>query len=321
MRLRTLARQLALALLLGRVPAALADQQPPAPAGTTATSSDTPSSAASAAANSGTANSGTATQASPAPAPAAAPAVSTADDRLILSGSAYTLSDASGGGDGALGYIHNFNSDAAIGVGGEYETLANAHWSFGSLSASYGGGTPGARWDVYAEGHEGDGDIGTHPFDYSVIAVGASGTLASKFSVQAESRQFDVDNTHGNLPKVSLTWLPTPKLQIGVNYAYSVGGNLNTQIAGTRVDVYNPGVNVFAGGAIGHAAPAVIDFQTGAVGASPSYKEGFVGLAKPLRRVEWSLLGDYLDLASHYASTRRWTLTVICTLHLRAPPR
>jgi hypothetical protein len=254
------------------------------------------------------------------PAAKTAAAPSLADDRLILSGSGYSLNDASGGGDGAVGYIHNFDPTTAIGIGGEYQTIANAHWAFGSVSASYGGGPVSARWGVYAEAHEGSGDIGTEPFGYQVLAAGATGTFGSQLTVLGESRQFDISSTHGNLPKIGLSYLPNPTVQIGVSYAYSFGGNLDTEIGTARVDFYNSLVNAFVGAGVGHAAPAIINFQTRAVGPSPQYREAYVGVSKPYRRVELTVLGDYLNLISHDVSTRRWTLSVICTVHLRKPP-
>ena len=52
----------------------------------------------------------------------------------------------------------------------------------------------------------------------------------SKFSVQLEARQIDIDTTHGNLPKLGLTYLWTPRLLTNVSYAHSVGGNLGTEL-------------------------------------------------------------------------------------------
>jgi hypothetical protein len=244
---------------------------------------------------------------------------SLADDRLILSGSGYSLSDASGGGDASVGYIHNFDPATAFGIGGEYQTIADSNWAFGSLSASYGGGPQSARWGVYAEAHEGGGNDGTRHFGYQVLALGATGTFGSELTVLGEARQFDIDTTHGLLPKIGLSYLPIPTLQLGITYADSVTGNLDTEIGSVRIDVYNPIVNAFVGGARGHAAPAVINFQTHLLGSSPKYREGYLGLSKPYRRVELTVLGDYLNLSNYGVSSRRWTVSVICTVHLRKP--
>ncbi len=254
---------------------------------------------------------------------ATAPAPSLSEDRLLLTGNGSTLNrSVSGGGGGSLGWLHNFNPSTSLGIAGEYQTIANAHWSFGSLSGAVGGGSGGLKWNAFAEGHEGAGDIGHKRFDYSVIAAGASGTFGSRLTILAESRQFDVDTAHGNLPKLGLSYLATPRLLLGASYARSIGGNLRSQITTARIDLYNRPVNAFVGYAFGHTAPELV-VGTGAVlgqttitfGPVPRLREGFAGLSKAFRRVEWTVLGDYQELSS----TRRATVTVICTVHFNQP--
>ena len=70
--------------------------------------------------------------------------------------------------------------------------------------------------------------------------LGLSQNLTKKFSVQLEGRQIDIDTTHGNLPKLSLTYLWSPRLLSNISYARSVGGNLGTELTAARIDYYGP---------------------------------------------------------------------------------
>jgi len=256
----------------------------------------------------------------------AADAPPSSSDRLAASINGSTLNDTNGGslgggGGAALGWLHNFTPDALLGLGGEYQTIAAAHWAFGSLSGAYSGGSPDARWTLSAEAHLGSGNEGTtgppsalisHPFNYAVEAITATETLARKFSMQLETRQFDVYTTHGNLPKVGLAFLPDAHWMLGVSYAHSFGGNLDTVLTSGRIDHYSPVVNMFAGVASGHAAPAVANIITGQLGPAPRYREGYVGLSKSFHRTEWTVTGDYLKIGS----VVRWTATLACIVHL-----
>lgn len=238
-----------------------------------------------------------------------------ADDQLILSGNGATLSGATGGGGGSLNYLHDMTR-GVISAGGEYQKLDTSRWAFGSLSGALLGNAGTARWTVSAEGHFGAGDtdevVGTHHYGYYVEALGASGTFNNKVTLQLETRQFDIDTTHGNLPKIGLgvlwarSWLTT------VSYANSVSGNLGTELVTLRVDKYGRLVNFTAGAAGGHVAPAVVNIQTGALGPAPRYREGYVGFTRRFSRADLGLLGDYLDLTG----THRITLTLTITIHL-----
>lgn len=253
---------------------------------------------------------------SPASAPPAPGAPSA--DRLVFSANGSTLTGASGGGGGSLGWLHDFSS-AVLGVAGEYQTLANAHWAFGSLSGSVTSGGPEEKWTVSGDAHVGTGDIGTaqglRHFNYDVGGAGVSGTFGGKLTVQLEARQYDIDVTHGLLPKIALGYLWTPHLQTTVSYSRSVSGNLGTELETLRIDHYGRTMNWLAGGAAGHVAPPVVNVFTGLTGAAPHYREGFLGISKAFSRTDWSLLGDYLDVAGE----RRITLTVVCTPHVRSP--
>lgn len=236
------------------------------------------------------------------------------DDRLAFSANGSWLSDDHSGGGGSVGWLHNFTEATLADAEVEYETLADAHWTFGSLSASTAFGPPDGKLNLYAEGHEGAGDIGTHPFDYSIVAAGAVRTFGSHFSLQLEDRQFDIDTTHGNLPKLGASILWSPKLQTAVAYAHTVAGNLGTNLLSVRIDAYSTSVNCLAGAAFGTASPAVVNLETGFVQPGKRLNEGFVGVSKPLSRGKLTLVADYLDLAG----IRRSTLTVSYIMDLGA---
>jgi hypothetical protein len=253
-----------------------------------------------------------ATDATAAPlAPPAAPST----DNLMFSANGSTLTGASGGGGGSLAWLHDFTA-GVLGVGGEYQTLANAHWAFGSLTGSVSTGGAGAKWTFSGDVHLGDGDIGAYDglrrFDYDVEGAGFAGTFGSKLTVQLDAQQYDVDTTHGTLPKAGVGFLWTPHLQTTVSYSRSVSGNLGTQLETLRIDHYGHTVNWLLGGATGYVAPAIVNLYTGVNIPAPQLREGYVGLSKSFSGSDWSILADYMKVASE----RRITLTVVCTLHV-----
>lgn len=246
-----------------------------------------------------------------APAPPAAPSA----DNLVLSANGSSLSGANGGGGGSLTYLHDFSS-AVLGVGGEYQRLADAHWAFGSLSGSVSAGSSRAKWSFSAEAHLGSGDIGANPgahrFDYRVEGVGLAGTFGGKLTVQLQAHQYDIDTTHGALPKAGLGLLLTPHWELSASYSRSVSGNLGTELETAEIHHYGRVANWLIGGASGHVAPPVVNLYTGATGAAPRLREGYVGISRSFARTDWSVLGDYLKVAGQ----TRITLTVVCTLHM-----
>ena len=123
-----------------------------------------------------------------------------------------------------------------LGVGGEYDTIGNAHWDLASASAAFSSGSPANRWTVAADGRFGGGDIGTQRFDYDVEAVRFTDTVDRFVSLDLESRQFDVYTTHGNLPKAGLSLFMAGHWILGVAYAHSTGGNLGTVYTSARLD-------------------------------------------------------------------------------------
>ncbi|HEX4267366.1 MAG TPA: hypothetical protein VHY36_05735 [Steroidobacteraceae bacterium] len=232
-------------------------------------------------------------------------------DRLMLSVSGSTLEKASGGGSGSLTWLHSFNLDTLAGVGGEYDTIGNAHWELASLSAAFSNGQQANRWTIAADGRFGGGDIGTQRFDYDVEAVRFTDTVDGFISLTFESRQFDVYTTHGNLPKAGLSLFVAGHWILGAAYAHSSGGNLGTVYTSARLDHLGARVRWFVGGAQGHVAPPVLNIQTGATGAVPRYWDGYAGVAKTFTGTQWTVTADYLDLLG---GTRRMTLTLTCSL-------
>lgn len=245
------------------------------------------------------------------PKPPAAPST----DNLVFSADGATLTGGSGGGGGSVTWLHDFSA-GVLGVGGEYQRLANAHWAFGSLSGSVNAGTARARWTFSGEARLGSGDIsayqGVRRFDYNVEGAGVAGTFGGKLTVQLEAHQYDIDTTHGALPKVALGLLWTPHLQTTVSYSRSVTGNLGTELETVQINHYGSAVNWLLGGAAGHVAPPVVNLYTGTAGPAPQLREGYLGLSTSFARTDWSLLGDYLKVAAQ----KRITVTLVCTLHL-----
>jgi hypothetical protein len=240
------------------------------------------------------------------------------DDRLLFSASGATLSVASGGGGGSAGWLHNFNADNLAGAAVEYDTIANGHWTFGSLNAATTSGPAGARLSLYGEIHEGAGDLGVHRFDYANEAVGLIRTIGPHFSLLLEDRQIDIDTSRGNLPKLGVTYLWGPRLQTAVAYQHSVSGNLGTNLGSIRIDAYGKPLNYLVGGAYGQGAPAVFNLTTDVIEpGSGRLKEVFLGASKSLARSDLTVVADYLDLSG----TRRVTLTVNYIFDLGASGR
>ena len=232
-------------------------------------------------------------------------------DRVLLGASGSTLSAGSGGGGASIGWLHDI-SGSAIAVAGDYDTQDNAHWEYASLSGVL---NVGAADSVFAEVDEGVGTVGLstglHHFDYRMEVLGANATLGGKVTAQFETRQINIDTSRGNLPKLSLGYLWSHDWQTTGSYAKSVGGNLGTELAALRVDRLGGRMaTLFLGGAVGHVAPPVVNFQPGQTAISPQYREGFLGASKEIAHREWSFVMDYTSLER----VRRVTLSVICSL-------
>jgi hypothetical protein len=244
--------------------------------------------------------------------PALAVAAPGTDDRLTLSANGSTISHADDGGGAAIGWLHNFNSSAIVGAAAEYQTLADSHWSFGSLSMSFGSGSAEHKTTFYADGHLGSGVEGSKDFDYATWVAGVYQNVTHQLILQLEDKQIDIDTTHGNLPKFGIQYLIGPRLLSTVSYAHSVSGNLGTRLGFVRLDYYGKSYNVIFGGAGGKASPDVVDIR-GLVAPGLTLREGFAGVGHSFGRTDLTLLGDYIKLGS---STERFTLTLNATVHL-----
>jgi hypothetical protein len=242
------------------------------------------------------------------------------DDRIIVSGDGDTLTGIHGaGGGGSLGYLAELNPDTVLDVAGEYQSLAGSHWEFGSLTAAFSHAlTSTMRWNVSGEAHEGAGQSAAGPsgsksFGYEIEAVGAGLSVPTGLTLSAEERQIDVDTSHGSLPKIGLAKAWSPHWLTSIGYAASAGGNLSTEYGVARVDYLGTPIQVFAGGDAGHVAPAVLNIEGILLPQARRLTEVFVGLTKPSRYADFSLLADRIDLHG----IERLTVTLTATVHLR----
>jgi hypothetical protein len=241
------------------------------------------------------------------------PAVSTADDRIALSLNGSTLPRTNGGGGGSVGWLHNFDADTLAGAAAEHQVISSSHWTFGSVNGAVTRGSADARYSYYGEAHEGAGDDGPHPFKYSIVALGMIGTYFHRFSAQLEDRQIEVEKTHGNLPKVGVSYLWNPHVYTTVSYIHSVSGDLGTALTSGRIDVYGPKLNYLAGVSAGQASPAIIGTGFHVPGGG-TLKEAYVGATKPFPhwRGDLSLVADYQDLSG----SPRFSLTLNYIFHV-----
>ncbi|GAC1660520.1 MAG: hypothetical protein PVS2B3_13830 [Steroidobacteraceae bacterium] len=241
-------------------------------------------------------------------------ASSEADERLVVSGDGARLTGNHGGGGGSLTWLSNFGPGDVIGLGAEYQTVANSHWTLGAFNGALTLGQGNFKTTLYAEAHEGAGDNGQEAFHYSIIASGLITTLTSWLSAQLEERRIDIDSAHGNLPKVGLSLRIAPAFLASVSYAQSFGGNLGTKLGTARLDYVSKSFNWLAGFAYGPVAPNVLNLFGQVLEPAPTLREGFVGIGKSVGRADWQLLGDYQDLDGF----KRTTITLNCTVHLSA---
>jgi hypothetical protein len=248
---------------------------------------------------------------------AVSPAVgqtSTSDDRIAVSADGTTLTGTNGGGGASLGWLHNFDASNLAGIAIEHQGLSNAQWTFASLNGSTAVGPANQRYTFYGEAHEGAGDDGLRAFHYRIEAVGIVGTFDSKVSALIEDRRIDVETTHGNLPKVGLTYLWSPHVSTTASYQDSVSGNLGTRLKSVRVDSYWATVNLLGGVAWGPTSPIEFDLPAGLVSQVRQLKEGYVGASKPFPKLRSNLtiVADYLDLSG----IKKASLTLSYIFHI-----
>ncbi len=241
---------------------------------------------------------------------------SSATDRIAVSASGSTLTGTSGGAGESLGWLHNFDPDSLIILGAEHQSISVAHWTLGSIAGAVTLGSGDARYTLSAEAHEGAGDNGPRALHYSIAAAGITGTYFHRLSVLLEDRRIDVDTTHGNLPKVGLSYLWSPHWQTAISYANSVSGNLGTRLTSARVDKYGTAVNVFGGLAYGPVSPIVLNIEGDIVARGHTLREGYMGVSRSFAhsRHEVSLIADYDDLSG----SKKATLTLSYIFHVQA---
>jgi hypothetical protein len=236
----------------------------------------------------------------------------TSDDRIALSADGSTLPGTNGGGGGSIGWLHNFDADTLAAVAVEHQEISVAQWTFASVNGAVTRTFGNARYGFYGEAHEGAGDDGPNAFKYSIVAAGVVGTYFGKLSVQLEDRQYDVEKTHGSLPKLAVSYLWTPRVLTTVSYADSVSGNLGTHLTSGRIDLFGPKVGFLGGVAFGQVSPTVLGLEGAIPGKTLS--EGYVGVTKhlPRARGDLTLVVDYQDLSG----SSRVTVTLNYIFHV-----
>jgi len=239
-------------------------------------------------------------------------AAAATDDRLVFSGNGSTLTGDHGGGGAAATWLRQFDSGSLVGLGAEYETIYNSHWTLGSFNGALALGQLSVKTSLYAEGHLGSGDTAGEPFHYTNVAVGVITTPASWLSLQLEERYIDIQPSRGNLPKLGVSFHVSPTLLATVSYAQSFGGNLDTKLGTARLDYVGSRFTWLLGGAYGPVAPRVLNLIGQTVGPAKTLKEGFIGAGRSFGGTDWQLIGDYQDLEGF----KRTTITLNCTVHL-----
>jgi hypothetical protein len=241
---------------------------------------------------------------------------STATDRISASASGSTLTGTNGGAGESVGWLHNFDPDSLIAVGAEHQAISVAHWSFGSVAGAVTRGGADGRYTFAADVHEGGGDNGSRHFHYSNFGAGITGTYFQRLSIQVEDRRIDVDTTHGNLPKVGVSYLWNPHWQTAVSYANSVSGSLGTRLTSARVDKYGTAVNIFGGGSYGKASPDILNILGQLIAPGHTLREGYMGVSHSFAhsRHDVTLIADYLDLSG----SKKATLTLNYVFHVQA---
>lgn len=234
--------------------------------------------------------------------------------RLTFTASGSRQDDVDDGGTGSLNYLHYLTPDALFGVGAEHQFIERTTLTFGSARAAWGHGEPGSRTTLFGEANYGKGDDDGREYDYGVYALGISRALSTRFSFEIEARDFDIDTTHGLLPKIGLSYLWTPRLLTYVSYAKSTSGNLGTELTSGRIDYYGPLLNWKVGAAAGHANPAVLVLTPGVALPATQTRQGYFGIGKTFSRGEVLFIADYLETGE----AEKVTLTLSFTAFLNA---
>jgi len=237
------------------------------------------------------------------------------DDQLLFSGDGSTLTGDHGGGGGSAAWLRKFDSGSLIGLGAEYQTVFNSHWTLGNFNAALGLGQGTLKSSLYAEAHLGAGDTAGEPFHYTNVAGGVLSALTPWLTVQLEERYIDIKPSRGNLPKLGLSARLGQRLLASASYAQSFGGNLGTKLGTARLDYAGARFSWLVGAAYGPVAPSVLNLIGQVLAPAPRLKEGFLGVGRSFGRTDWKLVGDYQDLEGF----KRTTVTLNCTVHLGSP--
>jgi len=240
-------------------------------------------------------------------------------DRLTLTANGSTLSAASGGYGESLGWLRSLHGGGMVGLGVQQQTLADARWTFASVNGALTRKSAAGRTRSFsAEIYRGSGEDTGRPFDYAVTALGVAGAVTDRLSLRFETREIDIDTTHGNLPKLGLSFLWNTHFLTDVAYAKSVSGNLGTELVSTRTDYFGERFRLLFGAAFGEAAPSVLNLQPGlALPEGTSSRQFFVGVSKPLERGELLAVADQL----YVSGSERATLTISYMIPLRREQR
>jgi hypothetical protein len=251
--------------------------------------------------------------------PSSGRAATVADDVLIFSGNAETLTGNHGGGGGSATWMRKFDTGSLFGFGAEHQTIYTSNWTLGSFNGVLAVSQGSIKNSLYVEAHLGAGDAAGAGFHYVNAAGGVLSTLTPWLTTQLEERYIDIQENHGHLPKLGLIFRVAPKALATVSYAQSFGGNLDTKLGTARVDYAGAQFSWLFGGAYGPVSPSILDLIGQVLRPAQTLKEGFAGLGKSFGRSDWQLLGDYQDLEG----IKRTTITLNCTVHLgpRGPAR
>jgi hypothetical protein len=222
-------------------------------------------------------------------------------DRLTVVGNASTLTGTDGGAGGSLSWLHHATPDAIFGLSGEYQYIEDSSWNFATVRGSLSAGQSPNRFTVFGEMQYGKGDDDGRDFDYAVAVLGLGKVFTSKVSGQIEARYIDIDTTYGTLPKLSLSYLWTRQLLTTVSYAYSIGGNLGTELVTARIDYFGPHMNILAGGAFGSADSTVV--IPGVSLPATDLRQAFIGVGKVFKRGEFQVVADFLELDASEKTT------------------
>ena len=239
-------------------------------------------------------------------------------DRLTLTANGSTLSEASGGRGASVGWLRYLGSDAMIGLGVQHQSIADAHWTFASLNGNWAHtSAAGRKINLSGEIYRGSGEDTGRPFDYAVTAAGVTGAVTDRLSLRFETREIDIDTTHGNLPKLGLSFSWNTRFLSDVAYAKSVSGNLGTELVSARTDYFGDRFRLLFGAAFGEAAPSVLNLRPGLSVPDSSFRQFFAGVSKPLERGELLAVADHL----HMGGSRRATLTISYAIPLHREQR